>query len=231
MSLRPPTEDHLSRIYYELGKIGARAVGSQKKWPYHPKSKELLFALAAEWSRWDPRLLEIVVQYGLQRWKELKPQSLREAMTQMETPQTFGVMASFIQRALPEDKELHLFWDYVTAYFEPVEEQFYFRDLYLPGSRLAERAARESLVEFKKWGFLGRERIIVDPTTKRCVGTWDQTSRQNILRRLLKQKGTIQISDYLEEIAHTISRQQALQDLKLIGARQNGKGRGASWRL
>lgn len=231
MRISPPTEKHLARIYFELEKIGARAVGSKQPWPHRPPDKESLFALAAEWSRHDPRLLEILVQYGLVHWRELSGQRLRQEMAAMETPQTIGVIVSFIQSAAPQDRECRLFWEYVAEGLQPVEPQFYFRGLYLPGSRLAQRAALESVTEFKKWGFLGRERVIVDPSAKRAVGSWDQTARLNILKRLLETRKRIQISDYLEEIKQTISRQQALLDLKTLKAKPTGQGRSAGWRL
>ena len=190
---------------------------------------ESLFALGCDWSRFDPRLLEVLVDFGLHHWKELHPQKLREKMREMETPQTVGVVASFIQTTSPQDKEMGVFWDYVLFNLKPLSPQFYFRDLYTPGSTLANRAASESLTEFKEWGFLSRERIVVDPSTKKTVGTWDQPARFNILRRLFTQKKHLQISDYLEELHHTISRQQALLDLKSLGAQQKEKGRIAYW--
>lgn len=231
MKTAPPTEDHLSRLYYELGKIGARSAGEKKKWPRHPSSPEELFILASDWSRFDPRLLEILVQFGITHREKLNPQHLRTLSKAMEVPQTLGVIASFIQTAKPDDTELNLFWRYVTERLKPVDLQFYFRDLYSPASTLSERAAKEGLSEFKKWGFLGRERIIIDPASKTTVGTMDAASRLNVLKRLFAQQKKIQISDYLKAIGHTVSRQQALLDLKQTNATQQGKGRSAFWIL
>ncbi|MDO8643450.1 MAG: hypothetical protein Q7S00_00595 [bacterium] len=231
MKFSAPTTDHLQRFYYELGTKGARSVGAKKKWPYPPLDRENLFCLGSDWSRWDPRLLQILVDFGSQKWSELKPQLLRHLSVSMLTPQTLGVVVSFIKSSDPKNEESILFWNYVTAGLKPVATQFYFRELYLPGSDLAERAAQESLEEFKQWGFLARERVIIDAATRQTVGNWDQASRLNILRRLFKNRGEIQISDYLEEIQESISRQQALLDLKALPADQKGKGRSASWVL
>lgn len=225
----PPTPDHLSRIYYELGKIGARSVGEKKKWTYTPHSKEELFILGADWSRFDPRLLEILVQFGATYSDNLNPQRLRFLMKKMETPQTVGVISSFIQTAKPEDTELNLFWNYVTENLKPVEHQFYFRDIYSPAGRLSERAVRESLQEFKKWGFLGRERLRINPADGTTIGSMDSDSRLNVLKRLFAEQKEIQISDYLKAIGHSISRQQALLDLKRTNAIPKGKGRSAYW--
>lgn len=231
MKMIPPTIQHLSRAYYELGRIGARSVGEKRAWPYRFKGREELLTLAAELSRWDPRLLEILVQYGKEHWQHFSPQKLRHGMKKMEAPQTIGVIAAFIRTANPKDKECRLFWDYVTDGLVPVETQFYFRDLYAPAGRSAERAARESLAEFKQWGFLGKARIVIDPVTKKTIGTWDQTSRLNILRRLLQERKKLRISEYLAEIDFSISRQQALLDLKFSKAKPEGEGRSACWTL
>lgn len=229
MNFTPPTSDHLSRLYYELEKIGARSVGEKKSWPYHITGKEELFCLAADWSRWDPRLLEILVQYEQEQWKDLIPQKIRAIMKKMRTPETIAVITSFVQSSSSDAEELMAFWNYVTEGLQPVEPQFYFFDLYTPGSSFAEQTTKESLTEFKKWGFLGKQRIITDSKTKQTTGTWDQASRFNILKRLFLKWEKLQISDYLEEIHHSISRQQALLDLKSFKAISKGEGRGAFW--
>ena len=229
MTDKIPTESDLARLYFELGQIGARSVGEKKKWNIRLTDAESFLALACDWSRFDPRLLEILVEYGLNHWQKIRPQLLREKMKAMETVQTVGVVASFIKSARPDDKELQAFWGYVTFDLNPVASQFYFRDLYAPGGNLARRAASETLAELKEWGFLARERIIVDSATKKTVGTWDQKSRLNILKRLFSKQHHLQISDYLEELHHSISRQQALNDLKSLGAKQKEKGRIAYW--
>ena len=231
MKFGTPTQNFLARLYYELEKMGARSVGEKKKWPYKMAEKEELFALAADWSRFDPRLLEVLVCFALSHWQTMIPQKIRNYCEQMRSPETIGVIASFIQTAKPKEHELNLYWQYVTANLKPVPAQFYFHDLYLPGSLLAEKAMKESLMEFKQWGFFSRERIIVDSSTKKTAGTLDQESRLNILKRLMKQQKKIQISDYLLSIEQGVSRQQALLDFKALKAKQKGEGRGSYWTL
>ena len=231
MSWGIPTSAHLSRLYYELGRWGARSVGEKKKWRYRFETKEELIAVAADWSRYDPRLLQILVQWGLESWTTWHPVLIRSVMKRMTTPQTVGVVAGFMTTANPLDRELELFLNYLIADLKPVSPQFYFFDLYLPGSRLAERAAKESLEEFKQWGFLSRERVLIDAKTKRGVGSWDPESRRHILKRLFQRRRQIQISDYLEELQYSISRQQALLDLKNLPAKPHGEGRSAFWSI
>ena len=220
MKKSPPSAEDLSRMYYELGQAGARAVGAKKAWAFKIKNLESLFVLAADWSRFDPRLLEILVEYAARHWADLNPLKLRESIKSMTTPQTIGVIAALVRCSLPADKEPHFFWDYVTAGLQPAATQYYFSNLYTLGSDLARRAAVESPQEFKRWGFLA---------IGHDVGSWDKSSRLNILNRLLDQKKKVQISDYLKALKDSISRQQALLDLQAAGAMQCGRGRGAYW--
>lgn len=53
----------------------------------------------------------------------------------------------------------------------------------------------------------------------------------NILQRLARTRREIGIGDYLAEVNHSISRQQALLDIRAAGLVPTGKrGRGAKWR-
>ena len=226
-----PTDTHLERLYYELGKIGARSVGRKSEWPYVIDRTETLLSLAAAWTRFDPRLMEILVQFGLTTWRRWLPQAIREDFSKIETPQTWGVVAGFIRAAAPSDMELHYFWDYVVRGLKPVADQYYFFELYSIGGNFSERVTRESLRQYRDWGFLGNERIIINPQTKEEIGDWRQPERVNILKRLFKKESQLAVADYLQEIQQSISRQQAIQDLRKLGARPSGSGRGGVWSL
>lgn len=218
-----PTEKHLSRMYYELAKIGANSAGEFAKWPYEFSEKEELLALACDMSRFDPRLVDILVDYFARRWKDVDPRRLRECYKNMQTPQTVAVICEFLKGDIYEN-EAQYFFKYLAAGLKPAEPQFYFHNLYSPGGKLARLAVEESLHEYKKWGFFASERP--------KIGTFDNSSRKNILLRLLASRGTISIGDYLEKLGHSVSRQQALLDIKkLSNVHVEGKGRNARWKL
>ncbi len=225
-----PTHQHLERAYYELQKIGARAVGHRSAWSYHPKTNEELLALCAEMSRFDPRLFGILVDYLAQNWKRVNPLLLRQAMQKFETPQAWGVMGEMISSLQPSSETVY-FFEYVTRNLAPVSPQLYFINYYLPGSHLMQKAALEPLEEFFKWGFLARERPVIHGEKRISAGYWGNYARTNILKRLLTQNQDITLGSYLQALDHTISRQQALNDLKNFpGLKLKGKGRGGMWR-
>lgn len=228
---RIPTEDDLARIYYEMASIGARCAGDRCDWPYSDMDRYSLLALAAEMSRFDPRLFGIIVEYFIDQWKEINPAKIRTSFDLMETPQIFGVVCEFLKKA-GIDPEVIPYSTYLTSGLKPVPMQFFFHGLYNVGGPLAKRAAEFGLAEYKKWGFLASERPAIDSRSKKGVGTLDKTSRINILKTLLNRKNKIKISDYLRALENSISRQQALIDLNRCSfAEKTGRGRGAYWKL
>ena len=219
-----PTEAHLSRMYHELARLGASCVGAKRGWPYEPESSEELLALACDMSRFDPRLLGILVDYLSNHWAEINPAKLRQFYAKMKTPQAVAVVGEFLL-ANARTEEIQYFVSYLSAGLRPVETQFYFYNLYAIGGGLAERATEEGIYEYKKWGFLACER-------PGRFGSFDPASRKNILRRLFEKKGEISLKDYLSALLFSISRQQALLDIKSSGiAEPAGRGRNARWKM
>ena len=77
---------------------------------------------------------------------------------------------------------------------------------------------------------MAREAPVVDDKTRAPLGKLDLSGRRNLVRRLIEKKGSIKLSDYLSALRHTISRQQALYDLKNTSWLKGiGRGRGAKW--
>ena len=96
---------------------------------------------------------------------------------------------------------------------------------------LAERAIEGGLAEYKRWGFLACERPTIDARSRKTIGSWDKAARINILRRLVEGRSEIRISEYLDALGRSVSRQQALVDLKgMKDLAPQGRGRGATWR-
>jgi len=87
------------------------------------------------------------------------------------------------------------------------------------------------LFEYKQWGFLSNARPVIDSGEKQTIGKLDSNSRRNILNRLLSLKKEITLQEYLKAIYNSVSRQQALLDLKSNSSiKPTGLGRYAKWR-
>ena len=228
----PPSEKHLSRMYAVLALLGASSSGENFPWPYGKTNEsERMIALAAEMSRYDPRLFGILVEYFLKHWQKLIPQKIRKYYPQMETPQTMAVIAEFVKSATDDAETLYCM-DYLQRGLKPVKPQLYYRGIYSPGGKLSQRAVEESLAQYKKWGFLAREAPTIDVYRKKTVGHLDRDSRLNILRRLFAEQKRLKLADYLRALNGNISRQQALKDISSIAKLHHSqKGRGAFWVL
>ena len=204
-------------------------MGEKKPWPYRPKNLYELVALAADMSRFDPRLLGILVEFVELKWLEINPVLLRQEIKKMDCPQTFGVILGFTDSFLKQ-KEFSYYKDYLLRGLRPVTPQLYFSGLHAPASGSIQQSATESLREYVDWGFLARERPIIHKEKRVTLGHWGPQARQNIIKRLVQTKKQFTISDYLDAIDHSITRQQALTDFKNVkGLKLKGSGRGARW--
>jgi hypothetical protein len=228
----PPTEAELERLYYELAAIGASSVGHKRPWPYRPRSREELLALAAEMLRYDARLLSILLQYVVARWRDHNPIELRDAMHRMRWPQAWLVVLEFA-KAASDEIEFRYLADYLAAGFKRIEPaERFFMDAERPGSRMAKRALGRNLQAYARWGFIGSEKPIADATTKRTVGHYDAPTRMRILSELVSRVGSFTLAEYLSAVDHAVSRQQALLDLQRSpNLEAKGRGRGARWHV
>lgn len=225
-----PNTAHLSRMYYELSKIGAQCVGSKKSWLYRPRGIEELVCLAADMSRYDPRLVTILARFFAVHWSKFNPTKVRSYYRLMDTAQTLSVISEFVLKHASPEAEAKYFFEYLQAGLKPVPLQFYFHHLYLPGSTLADRAVQTPLAEYKRWGFLATESPIFDEKGRTQAGTFDVSSRRNVLNRLLSSSKEIRLSDYRAACGGRISRQQALLDLKKSNrVKMKGRRKGARW--
>lgn len=228
--LHAPSQPELERLYYELAQRGGTSVGQKRPWPYRPESFEALLALASDMLRYDARLLSILVQLLLARWRDVNPIVLREQMRSMRWPQALLVSLGFALEAT-DDPEFRYFAEYIAAGHKRVEPaERFFLDTERPGSRVAERRMGRNLAPYARWGFVASERPIADPITKRALGRYDAQTRRNILQSLIERRSELTLAEYLDAVDHAISRQQALADLRKSPAlRPSGHGRGAKW--
>ena len=207
-----PDTATLSRLYHELGRLGAPARGERLEWAYGQPTPEELVVLASQAARHDPRLLWSLVQLVALHLDRLDPRALRAALGSSAWPAALGVVFEFARRAQPSP-ELADTARFVMARTAPARgEQFFFSSGAF-GGEMARRNAEESLAEYKRWGFFGREEPIPKELGVTARGTIDLPERMNILRRVARRKGTVTIGDYLEALDGRVSARQAARDL------------------
>lgn len=229
--VRVPTDDDLARMYFELGERGASATGARTEWPYAPANDEELVVLASQMARHDARLLGVLVELLIRRWRRLSPMVLRDSMRRTRFPQAFAVAVEFARDA-EGDPELTLWARHVChGWPRRVPPEHFFVDDVRPGTRLAERRRGRSLLPYSRWGFAGVERPTFDPHRKRSVGRYDPATRRRILDALVTEAGPegVTLGRYLDAVDGSISRQQARSDLVRAGLHPSARGPAARW--
>lgn len=224
-----PSQNDLARLYHELGRLGARTVGKKVAWSHRPKDKEELLCLAGDFSRFDPRLFEALVEYMVRSWNKIAAITMRSYLQKMAVPQTVGVLGEFTKNMLL-DAEVRNFFDYLLKDIPPVPFQLYFHNLTTPGTPAMQKMVTEGVLEFRKWGFLSDMRPTVDQKGKKTTGHYDHTTRHQIIKRLINKDSPITLAQYLRALHGSLSRQQAYLDLKNHpGLTTKSHGRGAVW--
>jgi len=227
----PSGEDEVARLYHELGRLGARAEGSRRPWRFGAPTAEELVVLAVQASRREPRLLWIVVELLATGYERLNPLWLRRAARRSRWPAALGVALEFA-RAAAASGELDELAAFVMAGIAPAGGERFFAGTRAFGGALARRDVEESLAEYRRWGFYGREVPISKELGAVARGTLGPNERLNLLRRLATRKGTISQGDYLEALHGRASPRQASRDLaRAPFLVRQGKTRAARYRL
>ncbi len=223
--------DLIAALYAALGDLGASAGGDAGALARLPRSAEERLALACEASRFDPRLLGVVVDLVGRSWRAFDPVRLRAALRAIPSPATFGVVAEFALH-LPQDEDRAGFLSFLTLGLRPAAPQLFFVGLYAPGGRLMRAAADRARSEYERWGYLAREVPYPKDSPRRRLRGYSPRVRRTILHGLLSTGRPVRMAEYLDSVERTITRQQALVDLCAVpGLLRRGHGRGARFRL
>jgi len=227
----PRSERELARLYHELGGIGARVEGRRFPWRFGKPTPEELTVLAAQAARHDARLLWAVVELLARGYDRLNPLELRRAAARARWPAALGVALEFARRVV-RSKELDDYAAFAAGDLAPARGERFFLGSHVFGGAQARRDAEESLAEYKRWGYLGREEPYSKELGFEARGTLGRTERLNILRRLAERRGSVTAAEYAAAIRGRVSARQLTRDLR--GAaflEKEGRTRGSRYRL
>lgn len=206
---------------------------------HHPTSPHLSsLALFSQWCRFDPRLAEIWVHYLASHWQTMNPIELNNALRQQPWPAAAGVLLEFVQLSFHKDssedaKKYQLWKKLVTFDFLPADWEFYFIGIHKIGGKFMLEDSCFSLIQYKSWGYLGRDILIhkpeLSPFTK---AHFQKEVRYQILKSLFKSNPRVHVKMYWEAVNKSISLRQAERDLSECGfveAVGQTKGRYYKW--
>jgi hypothetical protein len=222
--------DELPRLYHELAALGARVEGRPVRWRQGRPGPEELLVLAAQAARKDPRLLWVLVELLATRFDAFDPLKLRRAAARSRWPAAVAVALEFAREAAPS-AELEDYARYVTSRIPPASGERFFVGTRTFGGEQARRDAQESLAEYKRWGYLGRELPFAKELATTARGRLGPLERRNLLRRIASRRGEVTLGEYQEALKGRASARQASRDL--AGAdflERRGRTRGATWR-
>jgi hypothetical protein len=228
---RIPDQATLTRLYYELGQLGARTLGHKTDWEYGSPSAEDLVTLASQASRYDPRLLWVLVEFLARDSGALNPVRLRSAARESRWPAALGVAFEFSRR-VSHSSELEDLYKFTMGGIPRASGEQFFVSTHAFAGNLARREAEESLSQYKRWGYLSREEPFAKELGSTAHGTLGRSERLNLLRRLVERLGSISLSDYAEALGQKASPRQASRDLATAPfLTRRGKTRAARYLL
>jgi hypothetical protein len=225
-----PEPEELPRLYHELASLGARVEGRPVPWRHGEPGAEELLVLAAQAARKDPRLLWVAVELLAERYDTFDPLKLRRAAARSRWPATVAVALEFAREAAPS-AELDDYAHFVTARIPAADGERFFLGTRAFAGEQARRDAEESLAEYKRWGYLGRELPFSKELATTARGRLRPAERRNLLRRIASRRGEVSLREYLEALKGRASSRQASRDLASAGFLvRRGRTRGATWR-
>jgi len=178
-------------------------------------------ALWSQWSRFDPRLAEILVAYIARHWKTFDLFELRSALLKRPWPQAFGVLVeNAIAARLISRREVSLFRRWANTILSGVEpasgELFFFGTRKIGGSAMALDASASSKT-YSRWGYLGRDLLVnkADTSILPSQGstTLSRSTRERLRDDLARKLERFTVHDYQAALEYRVSRRQAELDL------------------
>lgn len=180
------------------------------------------FAKFCQWSRFDSRLGEICVGFLTSHWTHLNPVELRNAFNYLAWPNILGVLLEFCSN---DSKTFSLWKKLATCGFSKANWEQFFIGARRMGGALMFDDARLPLMEYQKWGYLSRERLVRKP---QFPPRYAYSVRVQILKDLLKKQSRLKTSDYWEAVDRSVSKRQAERDLHASGlVKQVGQTKGS----
>jgi hypothetical protein len=227
----PSSPREVSRLYHELGLLGARTEGKAAPWRWGRPSPEETLVLAVQAARHDPRLLWVVVELLASGWDRFDPLKLRRAAQRARWPAALGVAFEFARTAA-RAQELDDVARFVLAPVAPARGERFFKGTRAFAGALARRDVEESLAEYKRWGYFGREEPFAKELGTQARGTLGRAERLNVLRRIARRGVPFTIAEYLAALRGLASRRQAARDLATAPfLARTGATRAARYRL
>lgn len=185
------------------------------------------------WSRFDPRLGQLVIEHLRTYWRELNPLHVNLKLKESPMPMCWGVMVDHMLLLQPaSDRQIIKNWrDCCLSGIKKGPSENFFIGLHAFGGKAQKDEALQSISLYKKWGYLSRDPMI-PLQRKQCKfknTLMSKSQRLQKLKGLLKTNKTFNIHDYITFLEGKVSLRTAEMDLKEL-AHRHGNTRSALYR-
>lgn len=201
-----PTQVDLAKAYNQL-----QSFKSKRK-----AIEENQIALWSQWTRFDPRLGEILADYLLKNWESLNPVQLNSEIKKLPWPAALGVILE-TSKLLIEKNRFSIFSAWSTLVMSGIKladnEQFFIGLNKLLGAKMM-REVMYPLKIYRKWGYLSSDPMINKALLNQRKTIMPKAVRLALLNESLRNKKSITVSDYMNLLAGSLNRRQAERDLK-----------------
>lgn len=193
---------------------------------------EEMLALWTQWSRFDPRLAEILVEFFALNWEKIAPIALRKRLLLLPWPQAFGVLAENVTASgilSPDDRRTFQRWASTILSDTPPArfEQFFLGLRKIAGGEMLKDVLGSSKT-YLKWGYFGRDLLVNKASHLPSRTLLSPETRRRLLHELMEGRERITVGDYQLALDYRVSRRQAEIDLsreKRLSPVGNTRGR------
>lgn len=183
--------------------------------PKHSIISEAEFADWISWTRFDPRLCEIMIKYIAENYRDMNPFLIKKNLTP-DSQAVFAVLCD-IANDLPYTELQNQDWKLWKKVVQGNVKKAPFQSFYIGLSTLKPSKLllkiQKNLSYFSKWGFYSDESPVSLKYKHKNKTLIPPEQRRQILKELLEKNPQITVSDYIEALNYNIHRRQAERDL------------------
>ncbi len=186
-------------------------------------------------ARFDPRLMEILIDYGFSNWQKWNPIKLKQNEYKMHQPALLGIYFELLS-ALIQDEGFTILAKMIQANIKKAPGEIFYFGIHPFDPVMARLLVHESHSVFQRWGFYEPDLPISKSKQKKFnFSKAKKADRMKILDQLILQKKYIQMGHYEEILGkNNFSVSRRTLELDLCGhpkLQSRGKTKGRIYRV
>lgn len=169
------------------------------------------------WTRFDPRLAEILTQNLAKSWSKLNSADLNQRLKQTQWPQALGVILEQTGYLVSRrDQQRFRTWKKIAMTdIKPANGEIFWIGLHKFAGKIVQELPQRSIRPYLKWGYYGSDILINKSSSKKLNQTLlDKSQRMKILRQFAGTVHFFTVGDYMRALSYSVHKRTAELDLK-----------------